>query len=213
MELVVLFAAFKYFLVEGGEQFIVGFQTSKKAGLKPTIKITIFGAFFTVILFLLFFHYRFLIHTNILELILGLTLYYFSFRMFREVIIRERDDYDDGSDSDGTKQQQQQRQHTDYKDYKYGYIYLVILESIENSSALAALTFVDISGALVGAAVSIVLFIIFAMKSKQFFEKIPINKMRLTSGILLVLTATPLIVYSSGLPAPRWMQWIIPPLD
>lgn len=118
MELIILFAALKYFFVVGGEQFIVGFQTSKKVGSKQTIKITIGGSIFTIILFFLFFHYRFLIPTNILELILGITLYYFSFKMFKEAITEEYgDDNRVGS-----------------KSYRYGYIHLVSMESIENSS-------------------------------------------------------------------------------
>jgi hypothetical protein len=57
MELVVLLASLKYFFVEGGEQFIVGLQTSKKKiGLKPTIKITIIGLSFAVILFFVLFY-------------------------------------------------------------------------------------------------------------------------------------------------------------
>jgi len=40
MEIVVIFASLKYFFVEGGEQFIVGLQSSRKIGIKPTIKIT-----------------------------------------------------------------------------------------------------------------------------------------------------------------------------
>jgi hypothetical protein len=42
--------------------------------------------------------------------------------------------------------------------------------------------------------------------------KIPLVKLRLISGSLLALTATPLIIYAAGLPAPSWFQWIIPPL-
>jgi len=36
------------------------------------------------------------------------------------------------------------------KVHKYGYITIVILESVENATVLAALTFIDISGALIG---------------------------------------------------------------
>ena len=39
----------------------------------------------------------------------------------------------------------------DEKVHKYGYITIVSLESVENATVLAALTFIDISGALVGA--------------------------------------------------------------
>ena len=82
---------------------------------------------------------------------------------------------------------------------KIGYIYLVSLESVENPSALAALTFVDISGALTRAAASIAFFILLAMKAKSVLQRLPINRLRLISGILLAITATPLVVYSSGI--------------
>ena len=51
MELVVFATSLKFFFVEGGEQFIVGIQTVKKIGLKETIRITIAGISFAVILF------------------------------------------------------------------------------------------------------------------------------------------------------------------
>src|SRR5439155_9007673 len=92
MEIVVLFASLKYFFVEGGEQFIIGLQTSRKIGLKLTIKITIIGLSIAVILFFLFFYSRVFVPTNLLELMLGMTLYYFSFRMFKETIKEESDD-------------------------------------------------------------------------------------------------------------------------
>ncbi len=57
------------------------------------------------------------------------------------------------------------------KSYRYGYIHLVSMESIENSLVLAALTFVDISGAIIGAVISIVLFILLAMRVKIFLIK------------------------------------------
>ena len=40
IEPVVLVASLKFFFIEGGEQFIVGTQTAKSIGLKPTLKIT-----------------------------------------------------------------------------------------------------------------------------------------------------------------------------
>lgn len=83
---------------------------------------------------------------------------------------------------------------------------------MENATVLAALTFVDISGALVGAAISITMIIIIAVSSKHIIARIPLDKLRLISGILLTITATPLIIYSSGLSAPQWLHWIIPPL-
>ncbi|PWU78606.1 MAG: hypothetical protein DLM72_21635 [Candidatus Nitrosopolaris wilkensis] len=98
------------------------------------------------------------------------------------------------------------------KVHKYGYITIVSLESVENATVLAALTFIDISGALIGAAISIAMIIIIALRSKHIIARIPLDKLRLISGILLTITATPLIIYSSGLSAPQWLHWIIPAL-
>jgi uncharacterized membrane protein len=98
------------------------------------------------------------------------------------------------------------------KAYKYGYITIVSLESVEKATALAALTFIDISGALIGAAISIAVFIVIAVNSKHILARIPLDKLRLISGILLAITATPLIIYASGVASPQWLHWIIPPL-
>jgi uncharacterized membrane protein len=201
MQLIVLVTSLKYFFVEGGEQFIVGLQTSKRIGLRPTIKITLVGISFAVILFLIFFYSRTLIPTKVLEFMLGVALYYFSFRMFKEAV-KEKDTMDGNH----------LHEESLHKGYRYGYIYLVSLESIENSSALAALTFVDITGALAGALISITLFVVLAIKAKSIMDKMPVKKLRIISGVLLGITATPLIIYSTGLPSPEWMHWIIPPL-
>jgi uncharacterized membrane protein len=202
MQLVVLVTSLKYFLVEGGEQLIVGLQTSKKIGLMPTIKITLIGISSAVVLFFVFFFSKTLVPTKLLEFILGVVLYYFSFRMFKEAI-KEKD----------TKDGDLAHDKKAYKDYRYGYISLVSLESRENSAALAALTIVDISGALLGAFISIALFVVLTIKMKSIINKIPVRRLRLISGILLAITATPLIIYSSGLPSPEWIHWIIPPLE
>lgn len=196
MEVVVFIASFKFFFVEGGEQFIVGMQTAKKIGLKSTVRITVAGVSFAAILFFLLFYSHALIPTRWLELALGIALYFFAARMFKEVIQRE----DEEREFDG-------------KVHKYGYIAIVSLESVENATALAALTFIDISGALIGAAISITVFIVIALNSKHIFARIPLGKLKLISGTLLAITATPLIIYSSGLYAPQWLHWIIPPLD
>jgi putative Ca2+/H+ antiporter (TMEM165/GDT1 family) len=89
----------------------------------------------------------------------------------------------------------------DEKAHKYGYITIISLESVENTTVLAALTFIDISGALIGAFIS-----------KRFLTRIPLKKLRLISGILLTITATPLIIYSADIHTPDWLHWIIPPL-
>ena len=195
MELVVFLASLKFFFVEGGEQFLVGIHTAKKIGVKPTLRITIAGISFAVILFFLLYFSRSLIPTNWLELALALTLYFFAARMFMEVFEKEDEE-----------------KEFEEKAFKYGYIVVVSLESVENAAALAALTFVDISGALLGAAISIAAFMILAINIKRLMSRIPLNKLRLISGVLLTITATPLIIYSTGLAAPDWLHWIIPPL-
>jgi uncharacterized membrane protein len=196
VEVVVFLASLKFFFVEGGEQFIVGIHTAKKIGVKPTIRITIAGITFAVIMFFLLYFSRSLIPTNWLELALGLTLYFFAARMFIEVF--EKEDKD---------------KELEEKAFKYGYIAVVSLESVENAAALAALTFIDITGALLGAGISIVTFLILAVNLKRVMSRIPLNTLRLISSILLAITATPLIIYSSGWSAPEWLHWIIPPLQ
>ena len=78
---------------------------------------------------------------------------------------------------------------------------------------MAALTFVDISGALIGAFSAIAIFVILALKSKIIIEKVPLRRLRLISGVLFAITAISLIVYGVGLHAPGWVHWIIPPLQ
>jgi uncharacterized membrane protein len=195
LELVVFAASLKFFFIEGGEQFIVGTQTAKRIGLKPTLQITMAGVSFAVLLFFLLFYSHTSIPVRWLELALAITLYFFAATMFKEVIENEEDGHD-----------------FDEKAQKYGYITMVSLESVENATVLAALTFIDISGAMIGAAISISVYIALALYSKHFLTRIPLRKLRLIGGILLTITATPLIVYSVGLPAPDWLHWIIPPL-
>ena len=133
MELVVFVASLKFFFVEGGEQFIVGMQTVKKIGINKTIRITVAGISFATILFFLLFYSHALISTRWLELALAITLYFFAASMFKEVLEKEHEE-----------------KEFDEKVHKYGYITIVSLESVENATVLAALTFIDISGALMG---------------------------------------------------------------
>jgi hypothetical protein len=72
------------------------------------------------------------------------------------------------------------------------------LESIENATVLAALTFIDIIGALIGAVIFIATYIALAVNSERFITRIPLGKLRLISGTLLTITAIPLIIYSVG---------------
>ena len=181
-------ASLKFFFVEGGEQFIVGIQTAKKIGLKETIRITIAGISFAIILFFLLFYSHALISTRWLESALGITLYFFAVSMFKEVIEKEH-----------------KEKEFDEKVHRYGYIKIVSLYSVENATVLAALTFIDITGALIRAAIFIAMINIIAVNSKHILARIPLDKLRLISGTLL-------IIYSSGLAAPQWLHWIIPPL-
>jgi len=50
------------------------------------------------------------------------------------------------------------------------------------------------------------------VNSKHILARIALDKLRLISGILLAIKATPLIIYSSGVASPQWLHWIIPPL-
>jgi len=58
------------------------------------------------------------------------------------------------------------------------------MESVENATVLAALTFMDICGALIGAAISTAIIILIAVSSKYIIARIPLNKLRLISGTL-----------------------------
>jgi hypothetical protein len=60
---------------------------------------------------------------------------------------------------------------SDEKYHKYVYITIVSLESIENVTVLAALTFIEISGALIGAVISISVYIALAVNSKRFLSE------------------------------------------
>ena len=90
MELVVFAASLKFFFIEGGEQFIVGAQTAKTIGLKSTLKITLAGVSFAVVLFFLLFYSHALIPTRWLEFALASTLYFFAATMFKEYSKKKR---------------------------------------------------------------------------------------------------------------------------
>jgi uncharacterized membrane protein len=196
LELVVFAASLKFFFIEGGEQFIVGAQTAKTIGLKPTLKITLAGVSFAAILFFLLFYSHALIPTRWLEFALAITLYFFAATMFKEVFEKES----------------HENRELDEKAHKYGYVTIVSLESVENATILAALTFIDVSGALIGAFISISTYVVLATNSKRFLTRIPLKKLRLIAAILLTITATPLIIYSADIHTPEWLHWIIPPL-
>ena len=154
-----------------------------------------FKVSFAVILFFLLFYSHALISTRWLELALGIALYFFGARMFKEAI-----------------QKEDEQREFDEKIHKYGYITIVSL-SLRKTQLHWRINFHRyISGALIGAAISIGVFIVIAVNSKHILARIPLDKLRLISGILLAITATPLIIYSSGVASPQWLYWIIPPL-
>ena len=109
---------------------------------------------------LVLFYSHALISTRWLELALAITLYFFAASMFKEVLEKEHEE-----------------KEFDEKVHKYGYITIVSLESVENATVLAALTFIDISGALIGAAISIAIIIIIAVSSKHIIARIPLDKL------------------------------------
>ena len=76
-------------------------------------------------------------------------------------------------------QKEHEEKEFDEKVHKYGYITIVSLESVENATVLAALTFIDISGALIGAAISIAIIIIIAVSSKHIIARIPLDKLKI----------------------------------
>jgi uncharacterized membrane protein len=156
------------------------------------------GVSFAVVLFFLLFYSHSLIPTRWLEFALPITLYFFAATMFKEVFEKEEND---------------EAKELDEKAHKYGYITIVSLESVENASVLGALTFIDISDALIGAFISILTYVVLAINSKRFLTRIPLKKLRLIAAILLTITATPLLIYSTAaVHTPDWLHWIIPPL-
>jgi len=151
-------------------------------------------------LFFLLFYSHSLLSTRWLELALGITLYFFAASMFKEVI-----------------QKEDEEREFEEKAFKYGYITIVSLESVENATVLAALTFIDIS-VLIGAAISIAIIIIIALSSKHIIAKNTTGQPRLISGILLAITTTSLIIYSSWSSlstmvaldnSTAWLMWLL----
>lgn len=189
-EFIVFFTSFKYIFVEGGEQALVGIGTISRIGLRTTLKITILGLAVGIALYFLFLNLAGFVPTNILELALGAGLLFFSATMFKEFFEKE--------DKDTTK-------------YKVGYFFIAIIEAVENSVALAAFSLIEITSALLGAAVAIG--IIVSLMWIGLIKRIPLKPTRLVAGLLLALTGIPLIIYGLDVPAPDALYWLIPPLN
>ena len=86
-----------------------------------------------------------------------------------------------------------------------------MLEAIENSVALATFSLIEMASAISGAILAIGLIV--GLLYLGIIKKIPLKITRLVSGILLVLTGIPLIIYGLDIPHPEIMHWLIPPLS
>ena len=190
-EFIVFFTAFKYVFVEGGEQALVGIGTLARIGYRETLKITLIGITVGVFLYFLFLNIVGFFPTSIVEIALGVGLLYFSYTMFKEFFEIEKED-------STTK-------------YKLGYLYIAILEAVENSIALATFSLIEIASAVSGAILAIGLII--SLLYLGIIKKIPLKLTRLVSGILLALTGIPLIMYGLGIPYSEIMHWLVPPLS
>ncbi len=190
-ELIVFFTSFKYIFVEGGEQALVGLGTASRIGLRDTVKITIFGFAVGIILYFIFLKLAGFVPTNLLEIALGLGLLFFSAIMFKEFFENE------------TK--------VDITKYKVTYVYICVLEAVENSVALATFSLIEIVSALIGFFIAIGLIV--TLLWLKIVTKIPLRTTRLVAGVLLTSTGIPLIIYGLGIPAPEILHWLVPPLS
>lgn len=190
-ELIVFFTSFKYIFVEGGEQALVGLGTASRIGLRDAVKITIFGFAVGIILYFIFLKLAGFVPTNLLEIALGLGLLFFSAIMFKEFFENE------------TK--------VDITKYKVTYIYICVLEAVENSVALVTFSLIDMVSALIGFFIAIGLIV--TLLWLKVVTKIPLRTTRLVAGVLLTSTGIPLIIYGLGIPAPEILHWLVPPLS
>ena len=190
-ELIVFFTSFKYIFVEGGEQALVGLGTAGRIGLRDTVKITIFGFTVGIILYFIFLKLAGFVPTNLLEIALGLGLLFFSAIMFKEFFENE------------TK--------VDITKYKVTYIYICVLEAVENSVALATFSLIETVSALIGFFIAIGLIV--TLLWLKVVTKIPLRTTRLVAGVLLTSTGIPLIIYGLGIPSPEILHWLVPPLS
>ncbi len=190
-EFIVFFTTFKYVFVEGGEQALVGIGTLARIGYRETLKITLIGIAVGIFLYFLFLNIVGFFPTNLVEIALGAGLLYFSYTMFKEFFEIEKEE-------SATK-------------YKLGYLYIAILEAVENSVALATFSLIDMASAVSGAVVAMGLII--GLLYLGIIKRIPLKLTRLVSGILLALTGIPLIIYGLDIPYPDLMHWLIPPLS
>lgn len=189
-EFIVFITTFKYIFVEGGEQALVGIGTISRIGLRETLKITILGILVGIALYFIFLNIAGFVPTNILEIALGVGLLFFSVTMFKEFFEKET---------------------IDSSKYKMGYLYIAILEAVENSVALATFSLIDMTSAILGLMVAVGLIV--GLLYVGVVKRIPLRITRLVAGILLASTGIPLIIYGLDIPAPEILHWLVPPLS
>jgi uncharacterized membrane protein len=189
-EFIVFVTTFKYIFVEGGEQALVGIGTISRIGLKETLKITVLGILVGIALYFIFLNIAGFVPTNILEIALGVGLLFFSVTMFKEFFKKET---------------------IDTAKYKMGYLYIAILEAVENSVALATFSLIDMTSAILGLVVAVGLIV--GLLYVGVVKRIPLRITRLVAGILLASTGIPLIIYGLEIPAPEILHWLVPPLS
>lgn len=190
-ELLVFFTSLKYIFVEGGEQALVGIGVASRIGLRQTLKITTTGAIVGIVLYIVFLKVAIFVPENLLEIALGAGLLVFSGMMFKEIF------EDEAKEVDTTK-------------HKVTYFYIVMIEAVENSVALATFSLIEMTSALAGFVVAIALIIV--LLRSGVVKKVPIRITRLVAGILLIGTAIPLLIYGLNIPSPDILHWLIPPL-
>jgi uncharacterized membrane protein len=190
-ELIVFFTALKYVFVEGGEQALVGIGVLSRVGLRQTLKITLFGIAVGVVLYFVFLNVAGIVPTDILEIALGAGLLFFSATMFKEFFEEE--------------------QLIDDTKFVAGYIYIAILEAIENSIAMATFSIIELTSAVLGAIIAIL--IIVSLIWIGIIKRVPMKITRLVAGILLASTGIPLILYGLNVPVSEVFYWLVPPLQ
>ena len=99
----------------------------------------------------------------------------------------------------------------DVTKYKVTYVYICVLEAVENSVALATFSLIEMVSALIGFFIAIGLIV--TLLWLKVVTKIPLRTTRLVAGVLLTSTGIPLIIYGLGIPAPEILHWLVPPLS
>jgi|GEM_PF-4854843 len=188
MSIVVLLAAFKYVLVEVGEQFVVAAYTLSIAGRAKTIRTTLIGLTVGLILFAVYLAIGPFVPARPLEVVLGIGLSAFAVMVLRRTRDMKAEDV-----------------------ALANYLNITLLEAVENSATLGALAMVDLTSTVFGAVLAIALLVPLILWF-SLYNRLPMNILRPLSAALLLLLAMSLLVYGFELPHPGWLTYIVPPL-